>query len=383
MKRMKYSDQYLNFGDIKNFRSPEEYASKFLKNQALNLNIPASFKREFGVEAACIQLFITLLRNPIKLNFVLNTENKSVIGKSFLDVICARLADTVSLDQNTDVAINTIGDEISRVLRDGLENQQSQAKSEYYNFYGEVESEVTRPFDLPKYSGPFYNNSKAVDIEEFTRVIRGIIEPILPTGVDPTKTSRMFYARLAKATRELFLNINEHAGNDHLGNPLDRRAHGLIFNCTSVSRDDFARVATSGAELGFFLNEWKEKVDQELSLLEISVIDSGPGLARRWLKKDYSSFTKKEEIEAVLSCFEKHRTSKIRPSSGVGLYSVLKEIRELKGFFRFRSGRLVVERFMAYDEGNIELKPSHFHSVENWFEGTVCTLLFPMISEKP
>lgn len=88
---------------------------------------------------------------------------------------------------------------------------------------------------------------------------------------------------------------------------------------------------------------------RKLSFVELSMVDSGPGLARRWLANrsenklsinSLSDLSIQEEEDAVVECFKKWRTSSGSSIRGVGLFSIASLLRKRNGFLRLRTGRL-------------------------------------------
>jgi hypothetical protein len=84
--------------------------------------------------------------------------------------------------------------------------------------------------------------------------------------------------------------------------------------------------------------------------LELSVFDSGPGLARRWLSghpkgaADPANPTPEEEYRACVECFVRWNSSTRAGHKGAGLHEVMRTLSRLGAFFRVRTGRLSLYR---------------------------------------
>jgi two-component sensor histidine kinase len=85
--------------------------------------------------------------------------------------------------------------------------------------------------------------------------------------------------------------------------------------------------------------------------LEISILDSGPGLPQRWLGRSTAHDPIETEFDALLSCFKKGASSSNKRTKGFGLHNVLNTMIELGGFIRIRSNRLHVFRALDYEVG--------------------------------
>ena len=79
-------------------------------------------------------------------------------------------------------------------------------------------------------------------------------------------------------------------------------------------------------------------------VLEISIFDSGPGMAAKWLNRSTSGVTAQDQLNAVISCFEKGRTTTGTQGRGFGLAKVLLKLRELRAFISVRTNEIHVYR---------------------------------------
>lgn len=85
-----------------------------------------------------------------------------------------------------------------------------------------------------------------------------------------------------------------------------------------------------------------------LGLLELSVFDTGPGFAATYLKERFGGASAQDQFEAVLGCFATGRSATGDESRGYGLWKVLRDLRDLKGFIRVRTNRVHVYRDFAW-----------------------------------
>lgn len=158
---------------------------------------------------------------------------------------------------------------------------------------------------------------------------------------------------------QLFQNTDEHGAYDVHGS---RYAAGLRgFTARLTTLDDvpsLVRYAGDDTVLRSYLSklavlpslqgtEPKEKklLPRPVRLVELSVFDTGPGLALRWLSqnkgvKRYADFSEEKELDAIQHCFEKHATTKATQFSGLGLTMALMAMRRLNAFMTLRTGRM-------------------------------------------
>jgi len=84
--------------------------------------------------------------------------------------------------------------------------------------------------------------------------------------------------------------------------------------------------------------------------LEVSILDSGPGLAARALQsQNIVAPSLAQEHEALIVCLKKHMTSSQHPGRGNGLHVVQELMTELRGYMKVRSGRLAMVRDYVRD----------------------------------
>ncbi len=155
---------------------------------------------------------------------------------------------------------------------------------------------------------------------------------------------------------------------------------------TDTVTDYISRLTnTLPHELG--IPSWQSELypDTKIGLCEISMIDVGPGMARRWLQKDYNKIGGNEEIAAVINCFNKYVTSdrsgryEVR---GRGLNNVIKVIGN-NGFLSVRSGHVSLFRNFLQDrlrQEEVDGAGLSFKAeVKGLVEGTVVTILYPFL----
>ena len=131
-------------------------------------------------------------------------------------------------------------------------------------------------------------------------------------------------------------------------------------------------------------------------ILELTVFDSGPGMAANWLGKKTSLVTPQEEADAICGCFGKGKSSISSASRGYGLWKVLRELKSVSGFIRIRTNRFNGYRqFSLLPSTGSEIRPSGGEAPKEEFydwikqfvsqpsnypesDGTLVSILLPM-----
>jgi hypothetical protein len=154
---------------------------------------------------------------------------------------------------------------------------------------------------------------------------------------------------------ELFTNTHEHAKTNELGYNLypNIRALQLKFHKKPINKFIEQFQEYSGL-VQYFNSGFKLNEQGELYLLEISILDSGPGFVKRYKKISDYNLAISEEVEIIKQCLYRHNTSSegFRGEiKGIGLDRVLQTL-DQKGFVRIKTSRVDVFR---------DMKSNHYH----------------------
>ena len=156
---------------------------------------------------------------------------------------------------------------------------------------------------------------------------------------------------LGAILHELFKNTHEWARTDENGVPLLRSVRGLLAQGHSWAEQEALEVADESPALATYLSApGVRRPEKRWRFLELSLFDSGPGLARRWLAEFPKgaavpgSPTPQEEYRACMECFVRWNSSTRAGHKGLGLHEVMQILSRLGAFFRVRSGRLSLFR---------------------------------------
>lgn len=161
--------------------------------------------------------------------------------------------------------------------------------------------------------------------------------------------------------RELFDNTHRYAQADASGAVYSKSVRG-----TYIAHHDLAPIALERAAEGYApLVRYFKAVERLFApgkrarLLEISIFDTGPGLAARLNAAPIPSSTSAaEEYNLVRRCFMKNVGTVTRPGGGTGLSKVMSRLKAAGGFLRLRTGRLSLYKdFSAFNATANPLDP--------------------------
>lgn len=196
---------------------------------------------------------------------------------------------------------------------------------------------------------------------------------------------------------ELFNNTDEHARTDENGYNLypNIRALYLKFHRKPIAKYQEIYKDNPGL-LNYFKSEFSLNDNGELYLLEISVLDSGPGLVKRFENISDLNMTAESEVLSIKKCLYQGNTSATgmeKERRGVGLDRVLQTI-DNKGFVKIRSGRVEVFRDMKNNRysksasaDQIKLydwdqNTDDFFKIKPEVAGTLISIIYPIDFKK-
>lgn len=188
---------------------------------------------------------------------------------------------------------------------------------------------------------------------------------------------------------ELFQNTHDWARQGLTGVPPRRSVRAVLVEQHNASIQEMKNHAYGDALLQEYIgSEVIKSQNGRQMFLEISVIDSGDGLAKRWLAREWTNdLTVDAETEACIQCLQKWSSSTHRYPRGLGLFTVVRMLSQLQGFLRIRSGRVRLSRdfikqpaLKDEEKAGVAFSEScHFdRKISARVEGTLFTLLIPL-----
>jgi hypothetical protein len=336
----------------------------------LPISLPAPLP--FCVEAPLLQAIASVsrrLNGEISVRFAGLDRGKDSYNPTLTKALgnphtlCAWLMAAQVQDENGEVIPKSESQVFSRYL-DAMDSY------EFLNTHATVEMRVNLVCvqgAQREFIQPLYYEFKGMKVVRPYPDVRLFVQDILSqlasgwTG----KELRDVSAPLAQLVKELMENADWWARTDEAGTPYRRgKAFRILsFRLVDVDEDNAAAFGGSNPHLHTYLQTALVELGQSdrsatssrghsikrKKFIELSVVDSGPGLARRWLAsresdnrlvKNLNDISLQEEEQAVVECFQKWMTSSHNSLRGIGLFSVARMLREKNGFMRLRTGRL-------------------------------------------
>lgn len=236
-------------------------------------------------------------------------------------------------------------------------------------------------------------------VSEFASILPRMLDACA-AGSSAALTSEQTLA-LAQLIHQLFKNADVHTASDVGGRLYNAGVRGIQVREVRIADEAaFAAFVSEDRALHAYLTKLGRRhlirqrgargMEAQLDawpssrFIEITVFDTGPGLALRWLARhkgitQYAEVTRDEELEAVRACFQLHATTHSTAMKGDGLPIALAAMKDLQAFMFLRTGRLAL--FQDFSSGlHSEFAPRHRYGQRPLAEavGATYSICFPL-----
>ncbi|WP_331352003.1 hypothetical protein [Cellvibrio sp. UBA7671] len=370
-----------------NFKEIEDLCEKIINSHNVKLQIPNTLQESgiFGLEGAALQLFGTWLRKEqnrhvlhTSIQDAGNEDSFTDLCNSLFGLICLRMAEKIISVDKKEVDRYLALKPAHKIFNSIREEKFNSAYKGFYLGIPAIKS-PTRDGKDREFDSPLYNQGEVVGAGRFLEIVHKIIDFIVPQKSSSSVLNEEIISNISEIVRELFTNTHRHARTDFRGNSLKSNFRAISFRSHDVTPERLSKLIQSGGgDLAMFLADWNPKDDHHLRVLDITVVDSGPGYARRWTGLDKDEITIEQEKEAIVKCFMKNNSTASEDSSGSGLSNVLRDLNMLKGWFRLRTGSILLERSFFNNKGSTTIEVKDLIEKTSFLEGVVFNIVIPL-----
>lgn len=194
-------------------------------------------------------------------------------------------------------------------------------------------------------------------------------------------------AAVSSVVFQLFKNADVHTLTDENGDRYKKSMRGLMLRRVVVKHaSEIEDYSGDDRKLTAFLIR-NSTGSATGAFVEISVFDTGPGLAARWMSRAeggpvaIEDVPFEEELEATKKCFELHMTTQSAGRHGDGLAIALRSLVQLGAFMSLRTGRVSLYQDFSNSETQGKFNPGHRFPKQSQLiatGGTSYTLCIPV-----
>lgn len=350
------------------------------------LTLPAMLKEKgsLGVEGLLCQMIATWMR--------VNSESRVYQGlndddeRHYYESLCSSLYGTCALHYATEV-LGSNGERVEKL--EALESAYSSVRSVLSGEYAVAypDNYVTMFSFRSKGASKEYNNKLYMGKDSLNReYVKSVILDVIKSVVNEDHYNYIyeFLSSASSIVSELYDNTHNHSRHDVDGSILSENFRAIIIDSSEMNSNRLIELCNCGIKgmLGVYSdwNGWMDAHKRNIPILNISVVDSGPGFARRWTSKPISELTLEEEIEAIEACFTKNRTTSNNHASGSGLAHVMRDIKKLKGLLTLRTGRILVSKSFHNGQGSIKVLQDDMVQRDSFVEGVSFNISVPLVN---
>ncbi|PBI82682.1 hypothetical protein BSF41_47360 [Flavobacterium sp. ACN2] len=376
-----------------------ENAYKTLKKSSnIDLYIPANINgKQLGVYSEIIQLIITWSRLSKGKLYIHYDSSTIELDKKIEDMFsrywnfvagCMGYNNGIYLLDETDVSA-----QVAKVIKERaifLKLNESWKKGSN-SFIPSVQHSAN-PFP----SAFYFSNGTLKSKKEIIELSKNILIDISKNYTSETSTFVLehYNQLIGEIIFELIENNHYWSQTDFSDKTFPTGIRGLVFSSHSGNKEVLLNNCKDDQPLYNYISALIKDDNVNNTIVEISIFDSGSGLASKWKKKDITLFDSRSEIfEAIIDCLVKNNTSDINSSyeRGFGLHNVMKLLGDRKGYLKLRTNGLKLIRDFQKDPFNGHIDNSREnYKLEDWHfiqnktlptyktEGTMFSIFLPI-----
>lgn len=376
-----------------------EKAYKVLKNSSnVDLYIPANINgKQLGIYSEIIQLIITwsrLSKGKLYIHYNLTTTDLDskieIMFKRYWNFVagCMGYKNGIYLLDETEVS-NKVANVIKE--RTSFFKINESWKKGTNSFISSVQHSAN-----PYPSAFYFSNGVLKSKKEIIELSKNILSEITTNYISNTSTTVLehYNKLIGEIIFELIENTHFWSQTDYLGKTFPTGFRGLLFSSHQGNKESLLSNCKDDKPMFDYISHLITNNESNNVIVEISVFDSGAGLASKWSKKDVKDFNSREEIyESIIDCLIKNNTSDKSSSyeRGFGLHNMMSLLGNRKGYLKLRSNGLKLYRdfdkypFNGYIDNNRKnYKLEDWHSVQKKTiptyktEGTMFSIFLPI-----
>lgn len=363
--------------NIKNNSSYSDIESnyKYLKKYPnADLYIPADLKgKQLGIYTEIIQFIITwgrISQGKMYVHYDKDTpalnEKIDIMFNRFWNFVagCMGYKNGIYLSDETNIS-----NEVAKVIKKRINyfNLNNSWDKGSNSFISAVQHSAT-----PYPSALYFSNGSLKSKKEVIELSKNILTNVSKSYSKYSSTSVVDHYKelIGEIIFELIENTHFWSQSDFEDKTFETGVRGLIISSHHGNKEQLIKNCKDDKSLSNYFSNLIKNEQVENNIIELSIFDSGSGLASRWAKKDINDFDSKDEIyQGIIDCLVKENTSDKSSNyeRGFGLFNMMKLLGLRKGYLKIRSNGLKLIRDFnkdSFDENKINSKEDY--KLDNW-----------------
>lgn len=248
----------------------------------------------------------------------------------------------------------------------------------------------------PYPSAFYFSNGELKSKKEIIELSKNILVDISKSYISSTSTYVLerYEKPLGEMIFELIENTHYWGQKDIEERTFTTGFRGLLFSSHQGNKEMLLSNCKDDRTMFDYISNLITNTESNNVIVEISVFDSGSGLASKWRKKNINDFNSKEEIyESIIDCLIKNNTGDKSSSyeRGFGLHNLMTLLGDRKGYLKLRTNGLKLFRdfekkpFNGYiDNKREDYKLDDWHNIQKKTipnyktEGTLFSIFLPI-----
>jgi hypothetical protein len=248
----------------------------------------------------------------------------------------------------------------------------------------------------PYPSAFYFSNGVLKSKKEIIELSKNILIEIAKNYISSTSTFIIehFDKLIGEIIFELIENTHYWSQSDINNRTFATGFRGLLLSSHQGNKETLLSNCKDDKPMFDYISNLITNNESNNVIVEISVFDSGSGLASKWSKKEVKDFNSREEVyESIIDCLIKNNTSDKTSSyeRGFGLHNIMTLLGDRKGYLKLRTNGLKLFRdfdkkpFNGYIENKREnYKLDDWHSIQKKTipsyktEGTMFSIFLPI-----
>jgi hypothetical protein len=248
----------------------------------------------------------------------------------------------------------------------------------------------------PYPSAFYFSNGVLKSKKEIIELSKNILIEIAKNYISSTSTFIIehFDKLIGEIIFELIENTHYWSQSDINNRTFATGFRGLLLSSHQGNKETLLSNCKDDKPMFDYISNLITNNESNNVIVEISVFDSGSGLASKWSKKEVKDFISREEVyDSIIDCLIKNNTSDKTSSyeRGFGLHNIMTLLGDRKGCLKLRTNGLKLFRdfdkipFNGYIENNREnYRLDDWHSIQKKTiptyktEGTMFSIFLPI-----